>query len=117
MRQLQLFTTAQLATMRDRTASRNYSEKAEKFRRDHERRRRWGLIQRHAERLRRLRGEADAGQPAGDGRSRPGCAGSRLAGVEQRVAEQRKGVSAAQRDKIASAAEHATADGAGSDRA
>ena len=54
MRQLQLFTSAQLATMRDRRASRNYSAEAEEFRREHERRRSWGLARRHAERLSRL---------------------------------------------------------------
>jgi hypothetical protein len=54
MRQLQLFTTAQLATMRDRTASRSYSPVGEEFRVAHERHRAWGLAQRHAERMRRL---------------------------------------------------------------
>ena len=53
MRQLQLFTTAQLAAMRDRTASRRYSAEGERFRRQHERHRAWGLARRHAERLRR----------------------------------------------------------------
>jgi hypothetical protein len=53
MRQLQLFTSAQLATMRDRTASRNYSPERDAFRREHERHRAWGLIQRHAECMRR----------------------------------------------------------------
>jgi hypothetical protein len=56
MRQLQLFTTTELAAMRDRTASRSYSPAAEEFRREHERHRAWGLTQRHAERLRRSRG-------------------------------------------------------------
>jgi hypothetical protein len=55
MRQLQLFTTAELARMRDRTASRSYSPQAEDFRREHERHRAWGLPRRHADRLRRLR--------------------------------------------------------------
>jgi hypothetical protein len=63
MRQLQLFTTAELARMRDRTASRSYSPEAEEFRRNHERHRAWGLARRHAERLRRLR-EADLDSPA-----------------------------------------------------
>jgi hypothetical protein len=54
MRQLQLFTTAELAAMRDRRASRRYSPEAEEFRRDHARHRKWGLAQRHARRLRRL---------------------------------------------------------------
>jgi hypothetical protein len=63
MRQLQLFTTAELARMRDRTASRSHSPEAEEFRRNHERHRAWGLARRHAERLRRLR-EADLDSPA-----------------------------------------------------
>ena len=41
--------------MRDRTASRNYSTERDEFRREHERRRAFGLQRRHAERLRRLR--------------------------------------------------------------
>ena len=55
MRQLQMFTTAELAVMRDRSASRSYSPAADKFRREHERHREWGLSRRHAERLRRRR--------------------------------------------------------------
>jgi hypothetical protein len=55
MRQLQFFTSAELARMRDRTAARNYSPERDEFRREHERHRAWGLIQRHNERLRRLR--------------------------------------------------------------
>jgi hypothetical protein len=42
--------------MRDRTAARNYSPAGEEFRREHQRHRDWGLTQRHAERLRRVRG-------------------------------------------------------------
>jgi hypothetical protein len=59
MRQLQMFTTSQLAKMRDRTASRNYSPERDEFRRTHERHRAWGLARRHEERLRRLREGAD----------------------------------------------------------
>jgi hypothetical protein len=55
MRQLQFFTTAELAGMRDRTASRNHSPGRDKFRREHERHRAWGLTRRHAERLRHAR--------------------------------------------------------------
>lgn len=55
MRQLELFTRPQLAAMRDRTAARNYSPEGEKFRREHERHRAWGLKRRHAEKLRRIR--------------------------------------------------------------
>src|SRR5512138_2746730 len=54
VRQLQFFTTAQLAKMRDRTKSRNYSPEKDTFRREHARHRDWGLTQRHARKLRRL---------------------------------------------------------------
>ncbi len=60
VRQLQLFTQAQLATMRDRSASRRYSAAAEEFRRRHARHRDWGLARRHAEKLRRLEEERAA---------------------------------------------------------
>jgi hypothetical protein len=53
MRQLSLFTPAQVAGMRDRTASRNHSPSRDQFRREHERHRAWGLVRRHAERLHR----------------------------------------------------------------
>jgi len=46
--------------MRDRTRARNYSAIGDEFRRDHERRRAWGLQRRHAERLRHVR-ERQAG--------------------------------------------------------
>jgi hypothetical protein len=64
MRQLQLFTTAELATMRDRTRSNRYSPASEEFRRTHQRHRAWGLTQRHAERLRRPPGRSRDGRPA-----------------------------------------------------
>ena len=64
MRQLQLFTTAELARMRDRTRSRNYSPERDEFRRAHERRRAWGLARRHAEKLRRLRDRSGDPRPA-----------------------------------------------------
>ncbi len=51
MRQLQLFTTIQLAEMRDRTKSRSYSPAADEFRRKHEVHRAWGITQRHAMKL------------------------------------------------------------------
>jgi len=51
MRQLQLFTTAELAKMRDRTKARNYSPERDEFRREHERRRAFGLARRHAQRM------------------------------------------------------------------
>ncbi|TDO41025.1 hypothetical protein C8E87_4751 [Paractinoplanes brasiliensis] len=41
--------------MRDRTRRRNYSAAGEEFRREHQRRREWGLRQRHARKLSRLR--------------------------------------------------------------
>jgi hypothetical protein len=56
MRQLELFTRAQLATMRDRTRRRNYSAAAEGFRDTHQRHRAWGLTQRHNRKLSRLYG-------------------------------------------------------------
>jgi hypothetical protein len=54
--QLELFTSAQLAAMRDRTRRRNYSAEAERFRDAHQRHRAWGLTQRHARKLSRLYG-------------------------------------------------------------
>jgi hypothetical protein len=51
--QMSLFSRGELAGMRDRTRARNYSAEAEKFRRDHERHRAWGLRQRHARKLAR----------------------------------------------------------------
>jgi hypothetical protein len=72
-RQLQFFTSAQLATMRDRTASRNYSPERDEFRRMHERHRAWGKARRHAERPRRLREAAERAQQLGaPGRDRAG---------------------------------------------
>ncbi len=56
MRQLQLFSTAEVAAMRNRPASGNHSSERDEFRRTHERHRAWGLARRHAERLRRARG-------------------------------------------------------------
>ncbi|GAA3297416.1 hypothetical protein GCM10020218_082760 [Dactylosporangium vinaceum] len=44
--------------MRDRTRVRNYSPANEEFRREHARHRDWGLAQRHAAKLRRLRDRA-----------------------------------------------------------
>jgi len=54
VRQLSLFDRATTASMRDRTRSRNYSPERDEFRREHERRRYWGLKRRHAEKLRRI---------------------------------------------------------------
>jgi hypothetical protein len=59
MRQLQLFTSAELAQMRDRTASRNYSPERDEFRRQHERHRAWGLARRHTIKASRARAAAD----------------------------------------------------------
>jgi hypothetical protein len=56
VRQLELFTPAQLATMRDRTRRRNYSAAAEEFRNAHQRHRAWGLTQRHNQKLSHLYG-------------------------------------------------------------
>jgi hypothetical protein len=41
--------------MRDRMRARNYSPERERFRREHERHRAWGLARRHEEKLRRIR--------------------------------------------------------------
>ncbi|PRY19332.1 hypothetical protein CLV70_13536 [Pseudosporangium ferrugineum] len=77
MRQLQLFTQAEIAGMRDRTASRAYSPEGQRFRLAHERHRAWGLTRRHNERLRRTKanpssmlqpGAARLGDAAGDRR-------------------------------------------------
>ena len=54
--QLSLFTRPATAAMRDRTKTRNYSPEKEEFRRDHARRRRWGLARRHAQKLCRTHG-------------------------------------------------------------
>jgi hypothetical protein len=65
MGQSSLFSRTQIAAMRDRTASRNYSASREEFRREHEIHRASGLKQRHAEKLRRIRGlKPKAIQPA-----------------------------------------------------
>ena len=52
MGQMSLFSKAETARMRDRTAARNYSPERHAFRREHERHRAWGLQQRHAAKLR-----------------------------------------------------------------
>ena len=65
MRQLQLFTTAELAKMRDRTKSRSYSPAGDEFRRIHERQRAWGLKRRHAERLRHVQAARAAAASTG----------------------------------------------------
>ncbi|HEV7710663.1 MAG TPA: hypothetical protein VGP16_20900, partial [Asanoa sp.] len=65
MRQLQLFSSTELAGMRDRTAARNYSPERQELRREHARHRSWGLIQRHNTRLRRLHGGSSASPAAG----------------------------------------------------
>src|ERR1700709_1680708 len=62
--QLSMFTRAETAAMRDRTARRNYSPAAEAFRREHERHRSWGKAVRHAGRIRQL-GEASIAAQAG----------------------------------------------------
>ncbi|MEU4236657.1 hypothetical protein [Actinoplanes sp. NPDC026619] len=50
MRQMSLFSRAEIAAMRDRTASRNYSPEMEEFRREHKIRRAFGKARRHEER-------------------------------------------------------------------
>jgi hypothetical protein len=59
MRQLALFTVAELSAMRDRSRSRRYSPANEQFRREHARHRAWGLARRHAEKLRRAQERRD----------------------------------------------------------
>src|SRR5215217_5330547 len=54
--QIGLLTRVQVDSMRDRTRRRNYSAAAEQFRREHARRREWGVAQRHARKLTRLYG-------------------------------------------------------------
>jgi hypothetical protein len=49
---MSLFGRAEIATMRDRTAARNYSPEGDAFRREHQRHRARGLRQRHAAKLR-----------------------------------------------------------------
>ncbi|XVV11362.1 hypothetical protein ACQP2X_42060 [Actinoplanes sp. CA-131856] len=56
--QLGLFSREQINTMRDRTPSRNWSPDKDAFRREHERRRKWGPAQRHGFTLLRLKREA-----------------------------------------------------------
>ena len=51
MGQLQLFTPAQIAGMRDRTRGRNHSPEREQFRREQARRREVGLARRLAQKL------------------------------------------------------------------
>ncbi|BCB89876.1 hypothetical protein Psuf_071890 [Phytohabitans suffuscus] len=55
VRQLELFTRTETRAMRDRTRRRNYSPAHDEFRDAHERHRAWGLVQRHARKLRRIR--------------------------------------------------------------
>jgi hypothetical protein len=87
VRQLQFFTSAQMAVMRDRTARQNYSAEAEEFRREHARHREWGLVQRHGEKLRRLRNSRRDSQAAsmaeGQGDAHPACPEPAL--LEQQV--------------------------------
>ena len=64
MPQLEFFTRSQLASWRDRTASRNYSAERDEFRREHERHRKWGLRQRHGRRLMHVRIHGDIAPPA-----------------------------------------------------
>jgi hypothetical protein len=67
-----LLSRSQLAAMRDRTTLRNYSPEADRFRRDHKRHRDWGLTQRHARRLRQIRGRLDGSRtPSTAGNPRP----------------------------------------------
>ncbi len=59
MRQIELFSRSELASMRDRARARNYSAEGERFRRDHARHRDWGLVQRNGLRMMQLRREGN----------------------------------------------------------
>jgi len=76
MRQLQLFTSAQLAKMRDRTASRSYSPVGDEFRREQAIRRAFGKQRRHAERRYRVMAGSRGGTPPAIPDSPPGRAAS-----------------------------------------
>ena len=56
MRQLELFSRTQLSVLRDSSKARHRSPEVDAFRREHERRRAWGLRQRHALKMTRLYG-------------------------------------------------------------
>src|ERR1700712_160151 len=64
MAQLSLFSRSQVASWRDRTASRSYSPAAEQFRREHARHREWGLQQRHGRKAMYLRIYGDTAAPS-----------------------------------------------------
>ena len=83
MRQTSLFSRAEIAEMRDPTRSRNYSASREEFRREHERRRFWGLRRRHAEKLHRLREQA-SGFAAGQDQTVPVAPASSPSAVASR---------------------------------
>jgi hypothetical protein len=82
-----LFSRAEIAVMRDRTRSRNYSASRDDFRREHERRRSWGLRRRHAEKLHRLRQDGSGSAVRGGGGACPGASASpRPVALEGRAA-------------------------------
>jgi hypothetical protein len=56
MTQLELFPRPFTRALRDKSKDRRWSPEKDEFRRDHARRRNWGLKRRHAEKLCRLRG-------------------------------------------------------------
>src|SRR5690242_9603881 len=118
--QLGLFSREQMSAMRDRTRARNWSPEKDEFRREHARRRAWGLAQRHGLKRMRLRREerlareADSrptesqGQPSCDAGAGPAardrraerCAGPEPATPDRR-AELRAGLKPATRDRRA----------------
>jgi hypothetical protein len=65
VRQLSMFTRAEIAAMRDRSASRNYSPSRDAFRQEHERHRSWGKARRHDRRLRQLAEASGAARAGG----------------------------------------------------
>ncbi|MER7276382.1 hypothetical protein ABT369_18215 [Dactylosporangium sp. NPDC000244] len=68
MAQMQLFSSRELAAMRDRTKARNCWPGKDEFRQEARRRRGWGLVRRHAEKLRRIHEptEAAPAKPSAD---------------------------------------------------
>ena len=74
-----MFSRAEITSMRDRTAARNYSAAGEEFRREHERHRAWGLRRRYAEKMRRAERNVSASPAASAVRDDPGRPASTVA--------------------------------------
>ncbi|WP_433606364.1 SDR family NAD(P)-dependent oxidoreductase [Dactylosporangium sp. CA-139114] len=63
MGQMQLFSARELAAMRDRTKAKHWWPGKDEFRKEAQRRRDWGLVRRHAEKLRRIHEPAETNAP------------------------------------------------------